>query len=65
MRLLTEKEQADYEKKMQECIEHKGIIQSAEVESHLEADSLLCEILNKMGYKKITKLFENVNKWYE
>lgn len=32
--------------------------------AHGNADCLLCELLNKLGYKKVTNLFDEVKKYY-
>ena len=33
-------------------------------EAHIEADSLLCELLNKLGFKEVVWHFEIIDKWY-
>lgn len=32
--------------------------------SHIEADDILCEILQKLGYSDIVREFNNLGKWY-
>lgn len=59
MRLLTNKEKKFYEEELK--ILHSG----CDIEEiHDKADDLLCEILRKMGYYKIPKLFNKLEKWY-
>lgn len=33
-------------------------------DGHIEADSILLEVLEKMGYKKLVKLYRELDKWY-
>lgn len=33
-------------------------------EGHITADHILVEVLKKMGYKKLTDIYLNLNKWY-
>jgi hypothetical protein len=33
-------------------------------EGHIEADHILVEVLKKMGYKKLTDIYLNLEKWY-
>jgi len=40
--------------------EHHG---NADVK-HEEADVLLCELLDKLGYNEITTKFQKLEKWY-
>ena len=35
-----------------------------EEEDHGEADWILCEMLNALGYKDLTEAWDNVEKWY-
>ena len=35
-----------------------------EEEDHGEADMILCDMLNALGYKDLTDAWENVEKWY-
>lgn len=32
--------------------------------NHIMADSVLCELLVKLGYKDVVKEFDNIRKWY-
>lgn len=32
--------------------------------SHAAADALLCEILDKLGFKELTKIFWEMERWY-
>lgn len=50
---------AEFEKRMKE-IEAMGDIE----DRHLEADKLLVQTLNSMGYQAGTKIFEEMRKWY-
>jgi len=31
---------------------------------HYEADIILCDVLNKLGYEDIVKEYEKIGKWY-
>lgn len=33
-------------------------------DNHIEADQILCDLLNKLGFEKITELFDDIDKWY-
>lgn len=33
-------------------------------ESHVEADCILCELLEELGYTELVKMYNNVPKWY-
>ena len=35
-----------------------------EEEDHSEADGILCDMLNALGYKDLTDAWDNVEKWY-
>ena len=35
-----------------------------EEEDHAEADGILCDMLNALGYKDLTDLWDNIGKWY-
>lgn len=32
--------------------------------AHREADTLLCEVLRKLGYNELVELYESIDKWY-
>lgn len=32
--------------------------------AHGEADTLLCELLTELGYKRVVEEFDKVGKWY-
>jgi hypothetical protein len=34
-------------------------------ETHRLADSLLCEVLNDLGYTEGVHIFNNIDKWYD
>ena len=35
-----------------------------EEEDHIEADGILCDMLNALGYKDLTDLWDKIGKWY-
>ena len=35
-----------------------------EEEDHAEADGILCDMLNALGYKDLTDLWDKIGKWY-
>ena len=35
-----------------------------EERAHIDADNLLMEVLNKLGYAELAKAFDDVPKWY-
>jgi hypothetical protein len=47
-----------YLKKLEEC-EKDGV-----EEGHGYADTLLCELLKKLGYGEVAEKFESLKKWY-
>jgi hypothetical protein len=49
-----------YVEKMQECVDENYDREMA----HVNADNLLVELLDKLGYGEVTSLFEQVKKWY-
>ena len=49
----------EFERRMKE-IEKMGDIE----DRHVEADNLLCEVLESMGYSAGTKIFREMRKWY-
>ena len=32
--------------------------------AHIDADTVLCDLLNALGYKKIVEEYNKVEKWY-
>ena len=32
--------------------------------AHVAADALLCEVLDKLGFKDLTKIFREMERWY-
>ena len=32
--------------------------------NHVEADEIICDVLDYMGYDELTKAFYDVDKWY-
>ena len=50
-----------YIKKMEEI---ESLYGDDEEELHIKADRLLCELLEELGYKKVTQKFKSFNKWY-
>lgn len=49
----------EFERRMKE-IQEIGDIE----DRHREADKLLCEVLDSMGYSAGTKIFKEMRKWY-
>ena len=33
-------------------------------EAHIEADGILCELLDNQGYVKVTEIYHKLKKWY-
>ena len=33
-------------------------------DAHLEADYVLCELLNEMGFEQVVEAYEKIHKWY-
>lgn len=33
-------------------------------EDHIEADGILCNMLDALGYKDLTEVFDKIDKWY-
>ena len=51
----------EYEKKMIDIV----ILSEENTEDgHIEADKLIISFLKEAGYKKLAKLYEDVDKWY-
>lgn len=55
---LNEKEYESLCKRMAECA-NMGV-----EDGHISADDILLEALEKMGYKKLTEIYLNLDKWY-
>ena len=51
---------AEFEKRMKEIAE----IKHDDEGRHREADKLLCEVLDSLGYGAGVKIFEGIGKWY-
>lgn len=61
---ISEKEMLllyEYERKMSNIAESSNY--DVEVD-HSKADKLLCELLEKLGYKNIVDIFISLEKWY-
>lgn len=56
--VLNEKEYESLCKRMAECA-NMGV-----EDGHIAADDILLEALEKMGYKKLTEIYLNLDKWY-
>lgn len=56
---MSKKLAEEYKKKMLEVAE----IGDEEI-AHSKADSLLVELLTKLGYAEVTKAWNKVGKWY-
>jgi len=50
---------ADFEKRMKEIAEIDDI-----PERHVEADKLLIEVLDSLGYSAGTEIYKNMKRWY-
>ena len=55
--------QAEYIKKMQACVDESKD-RTGKEGAHTKADALLCELLEKLGYKDLVDKYDEVNKWY-
>lgn len=49
----------EIKKEMQECVNNIDL-----EAAHYDADELLCELLNQLGYSDIVDLYNLVGKWY-
>lgn len=57
-----EKMLAEYNARMEEI---KKCCNEEDTEAgHVRADSLLCELLDRLGFQEITKLFKECKRWY-
>ena len=57
-RLLTKEEKTIYEEQLYKCGDYDSEIE------HIEADKILCDVLTKMGYVDIVRIFNGLLKWY-
>lgn len=48
-----------YLKEMQACVENDYL-----EDSHIDADGILCRLLEELGYSDIVSLWYEVGKWY-
>ena len=47
------------------CERMKDVIEMKDTEdAHIEADHILCEFLESLGYGELVKLYRKVYKWY-
>ena len=49
----------EFKIKMQEIADNCGT-----EDGHIDADSLMCDLLKELGYSEGVEIFENMNKWY-
>lgn len=56
---MNEKEREEYINKLKK-LQKDGDIEYA----HSAADNVLCEILEKLGYRDITMQYYKIDKWY-
>lgn len=47
-----------YLKQMKECSKYETEY------SHIEADNILCELLEKLGYTELIETYQKLDKWY-
>lgn len=58
----TKDDKTTYEKM---CERTKNTIDMRDTENaHIEADHILCEFLESLGYDELVTLYRKVNKWY-
>lgn len=50
---------ADFEDRMKEIANRKDT-----EGRHVDADKLLCEVLNSLGYEAGVEIYEKIGKWY-
>ena len=55
---LSKEEYDSMCKRMAECA-NMGV-----EDGHIAADTILLEVLKKIGYKELVELFQNLDKWY-
>lgn len=55
---LSKEEYDSMCKRMAECV-NMGV-----EDGHIAADTILLEVLKKIGYKELVELFQNIDKWY-
>jgi len=53
----------EYSGKMRELLKQENHGNADTI--HLDADDLLCELLDKLGYAEITEVFIKLEKWYD
>jgi hypothetical protein len=56
---MKEKLQNEYVEKMQECVNAYD-----PEAAHGDADKLLCELLEKLGYAEVVAKYKEVARWY-
>lgn len=68
--LETEKNQKNeeidalYQKSLARLEELVNKVYPDEEEDHAEADGILCDMLNALGYKDLTDAWDDIKKWY-
>jgi hypothetical protein len=56
---MTDREMEKYKRQLMELIDCRDI-----EAAHCDADDILCEILIKLGYKKIVDIYKCIPRWY-
>jgi hypothetical protein len=47
------------------CKQLKKLQISTDTEcAHVDADDLLCELLNRLGFEEVVEAFNDIDKWY-
>lgn len=64
--MITDEEQ---KKILDEAIPRMNALKKESLEedtegAHVAADALLCETLDKLGFKELTKIFWEMERWY-
>ena len=56
----------EFQKKMKEIqiALDTGFLRLDNEEAHIKMDALMCEVLEKLGYKEGIEIFNNTPKWY-
>lgn len=56
---MEEDLQGEFIQKMQLCVDNDDT-----EDAHSDADNLLCELLEKLGYAQLVEKYREVAKWY-
>jgi chromosome segregation ATPase len=63
-RAKADKINALYQKSLARLNELARKMYPDEEEDHAEADGILCDMLNALGYKDLTDAWDDIKKWY-